>query len=103
MSTDTLTRNTTKSKTAVKPPQQYKVIYLNDNVTTYDFVIDTIMEIFGKEFDEALALAHKVNEDNSAVVAILAYELAETKAVEVTSLARRNGFPLQVKIEPEDA
>jgi ATP-dependent Clp protease adaptor protein ClpS len=101
MSTDTISKTTTKSKTAVKPPQMYKVIYLNDDVTTYDFVIDTIMGIFGHTFDEALALAHKVNEEESAVVAVLSYEIAEQKSTEVTVLARKNGFPLQIKIEPE--
>jgi ATP-dependent Clp protease adaptor protein ClpS len=101
MTTDTIVKSTTKTKTNVKPPQMYKVIYLNDDRTTYDFVIDTLMEIFGKSFDEALTLAHTVNEEDAAVVAVLPHEIAETKAVEVTSLARKNGFPLQIKIEPE--
>lgn len=103
MTTDTLTKvNTTiKSKTTLKRPSMYKIIYLNDNVTTYDFVIDTLMGIFGHEFDAAMALAHQVNEQESAVVAVLPYEIAETKGVEVTTLARKNGFPLQVRIEPD--
>jgi ATP-dependent Clp protease adapter protein ClpS len=29
------------------------------------------------------------------------YEMAEQKGVEVTMLARNNGFPLVVKLEPE--
>jgi ATP-dependent Clp protease adapter protein ClpS len=34
-------------------------------------------------------------------VAVLPYELAEQKGIEVTMLARNNGFPLQVKIEQD--
>jgi ATP-dependent Clp protease adapter protein ClpS len=43
----------------------------------------------------------KVHEDGSAIVAVLPYEMAEQKGVEVTQLARNNGFPLAVKLEPD--
>jgi ATP-dependent Clp protease adapter protein ClpS len=43
----------------------------------------------------------KVHTDGSAIVATLPYEMAEQKGVEVTLLARNNGFPLVVKLEPE--
>jgi ATP-dependent Clp protease adapter protein ClpS len=36
------------------------------------------------------------------VVAVLPYEIAEQKGIEVTLDARNEGFPLQVKIESED-
>jgi ATP-dependent Clp protease adapter protein ClpS len=41
----------------------------------------------------------KIHEDGSAVVATLPYEMAEQKGIEVTLLARNNGFPLNVKLE----
>lgn len=91
----------TKVNTNVKPPQMYKVIYLNDSTTTYEFVIDTLMGIFGHTADSALMLAHQINDDDSAIVAVLSYEIAETKSVEVTKLARQNGFPLQIRVAPE--
>ena len=43
----------------------------------------------------------KVHEEGSAVVAVFPYEIAEQKGIEVTLLARNNGFPLQVKIEQD--
>jgi ATP-dependent Clp protease adapter protein ClpS len=43
----------------------------------------------------------KVHQEGSAVVATLPFEMAEQKGIEVTMLARNNGFPLQVKLEPE--
>ena len=42
----------------------------------------------------------KIHEEGSGTAAILPYEMAEQKGVEVTQLARNNGFPLQVKLEP---
>jgi ATP-dependent Clp protease adapter protein ClpS len=35
------------------------------------------------------------------VVAVLPYELAEQKGIEVTVQARNNNYPLQIKLEPE--
>lgn len=91
-----------KPREDIDPPKQFKVIYLNDEVTTMEFVIQTLMEIFAYDFEEATEITKKIHEDGSAVVAVLPFELAEHKGVEVTVLARANGFPLQVKIEPED-
>jgi ATP-dependent Clp protease adapter protein ClpS len=42
-----------------------------------------------------------IHEQGSAVVAVLPYEIAEQKGIEVTLDARQEGFPLQVKIESE--
>jgi ATP-dependent Clp protease adapter protein ClpS len=35
-------------------------------------------------------------------VAVLPYEIAEQKGIEVTVMARAQSYPLQVKLEPED-
>jgi ATP-dependent Clp protease adaptor protein ClpS len=43
----------------------------------------------------------EIHEKGSAVVAVLPYEMAEQKGVEVTVMARGAGFPLQVKLEPD--
>jgi ATP-dependent Clp protease adapter protein ClpS len=37
----------------------------------------------------------------SAVVAVLPYEIAEQKGIEITVDARNEGFPLQIKLEPD--
>ena len=86
----------------IEPPKNFKVIYINDDVTTMEFVIQTLMEIFDYNFDDAASATKRIHEDGSAVVAVLPFELAEHKGVLVTVQARANGFPLQVKIEPED-
>ena len=81
------------------PPSLYNVIFINDNVTTIDFVIAVLIELFDYSGEEALVLCQKVHEEGSAVVAIYPYELAEQKAIETTLMARNNSFPLIVKIE----
>jgi len=42
-----------------------------------------------------------IHEAGSAVVAVLPYEIAEQKGIEVTVHARNNSFPLQIKLEPD--
>ena len=42
-----------------------------------------------------------IHDQGSAVVAVLPYEVAEQKGIEVTVHARSNNYPLQIKLEPE--
>ncbi len=98
---DTKQRPKVAVNNKVKEPSQYRVIYVNDNVTTMEFVIETLKNIFYYDDSAAEALTVKIHEDGSAIVAVLPYEIAEQKGVEVTLLARSNGFPLTVKLEIE--
>ena len=86
-------------KEQYKEPKNFNVVYLNDDVTTFEFVVETLTSVFGYAREGAEALTIKVNDENSAVVATLPYEMAEQKGIETTVLARNNGFPLQVKLE----
>lgn len=90
-----------KVKEDIAEPVRYNVIYINDEVTTQEFVVETLVIIFNYDHMAAEAMTIKVHEDGSAVVATMPFEMAEQKGVEVTLLARNNGFPLVVKLEPE--
>lgn len=90
-----------KPKEDIPEPVQYNVIYFNDEVTTQEFVTETLVIIFNYTHLEAEEMTMKIHTDGSAVVATLPFEMAEQKGVEVTLLARNNGFPLVVKLEPE--
>ena len=99
--TKTEVRTRIVPKEALKEPKNYNVIYVNDDKTSMEFVIESLKAIFHYNEESATALTMKVHEQGSAVVATLPYEMAEQKGIEVTLLARNNGFPLQVKIESE--
>jgi ATP-dependent Clp protease adaptor protein ClpS len=86
---------------ALKEPPMFRVIYLNDDKTTMDFVVETLMNFFNYSIDAAIQATTDIHEKGSAVVAILPYEIAEQKGIEVTMHARNNNFPLQVKLEPD--
>ena len=85
----------------LEPPSDYKVIYLNDDATPMDFVIGSLIEIFSHDPNTAQDLTFEVHNKGSAVVAVLPYEIAEHKGVEVTLAARAQNYPLEVKLEAE--
>ena len=90
-----------KVNTQVQEPPMFKVIYLNDNQTSMEFVIESLMQFFSYNTDTALQITENIHNAGAAVVAVLPYEIAEQKGVEVTLSARQQNYPLQVKLEPD--
>lgn len=80
-----------------KPPV-YDVIIHNDDYTTMDFVVMILETIFNKNRDEAMQLMLHVHENGEAVVGSYIYDIAQSKADKATSMARAEGFPLQLTV-----
>ena len=85
----------------VNEPPMFRVIYLNDNLTSAEFVVESLVSVFSYNNDTALQITENIHNEGSAVVAVLPYEIAEQKGVEVTMSARSQNYPLQLKLEPE--
>ena len=90
-----------KIKIRVTEPNMYKVIFLNDNATPMDFVIEILTSVFRHSPETARDITMDIHESGSSVAGIYTYEIAEQKAVEATTLSRSHGFPLQIKVEKE--
>jgi ATP-dependent Clp protease adaptor protein ClpS len=95
------TRTRIKPAEDLKEPPMYRVVYLNDNQTTYEFVVETLIEYFDYTVETAQTITADIHDAGSACVAVLPYEIAEQKGVEVTMLARAQSYPLQIRVEPE--
>ncbi len=80
-------------------PKLYKVVLLNDDYTTFDFVIEILKTVFHKSEDEAINITLKVDREGSAVVGVYPYEIAQMKVEKTHTLARSAGFPLRARIE----
>jgi ATP-dependent Clp protease adaptor protein ClpS len=98
----TQVKNKAKPDTLIKEPPMYKVIYVNDDETSMEFVVTSLVEYFDYTLQLANEKTVEVHEAGSASVAVLPYEIAEQKGVEVTLSARNSGYPLLIKIEPTD-
>jgi ATP-dependent Clp protease adaptor protein ClpS len=90
-----------KVKIDITEPKRYKVIFLNDDKTPIEFVIELLMTVFRHTEETAKDITIKVHNEGSAVVGVYTFEIAEQKGVEATHVARQAGFPLQIKIDPE--
>ena len=85
----------------IQEPPMFKVVFLNDNQTPMEFVIETLMDYFDYTPQTAVTITEDIHHTGSAVVAVLPYEVAEQKGIEITVSARSNNYPLQIKLEPE--
>lgn len=90
-----------KIKIKISEPKKYAVVFLNDDHTPIDFVIELMISIFKHTQETAKDLTLKVHNDGAAIVGIYNYEIAEQKGLEATQTARQAGFPLQIKVEQE--
>lgn len=90
-----------KIKEVIDEPKRYKVIFLNDDQTPIEFVIELLMAIFKHSQDTAKELTLKIHNEGSAVVGVYTWEIAEQRGLEATALSRQNGFPLQVKVDED--
>jgi ATP-dependent Clp protease adaptor protein ClpS len=86
---------------ALKEPERYKVLLLNDDYSSMDFVIDILMTIFHKSYAESEKIMLEVHRKNRGLCGVYPYEIAETKVAQVTKIAREQGFPLKAIMEEE--
>ena len=82
-------------------PKMYKVILHNDNYSTFEFVIEVLIEVFNKTNDEAVDLTLKVDREGYAIVGIYPKEIALTKIELVQFMAKEAGYPLLATMEEE--
>ena len=92
-------RSKTRKKT--KEPSMYKVLLLNDDYTTMDFVVEVLRFVFHKSVMDATQIMLNVHRNGFGLCGIYPFEVAETKVNTVEALAREKGFPLKCTIERE--
>ena len=95
----TNTNTSVIEKPRVDEMKPWNVVFYNDNFTTFDLVIFILLEVFDKSLSEAAAITQQVHEKGRAIVDSYEHEIAETKALEATQIARINNSPLAITIE----
>jgi len=85
----------------IKIPALYRVLMMNDDYTPMEFVIEVLEKFFQKNREEATQIMLHVHQRGVGVCGLYAYDLAETKAIQVMNYARKFEHPLQVQLEKE--
>jgi ATP-dependent Clp protease adaptor protein ClpS len=88
-----------RTDTKKQDPTLYKVLLLNDDYSTMEFVIQVLEAIFQKSPAESYRIMMQVHVNGHGVAGVYPWEVAETKADTVRSLASEAGFPLRATIE----
>lgn len=92
------------SKPKKLPP--YAVIVLNDDLHTFEYVIETFMKVFGYPAEKCFQLATEIHLQGRSIVWSGAKEVAELKRDQIRSAgpdfyaSKKVEFPLGVVIEP---
>ncbi|MBD5642234.1 MAG: ATP-dependent Clp protease adaptor ClpS [Desulfovibrio sp.] len=85
----------------VKEPRLYRVLMHNDDITTMDFVIAILCQVFNKDSDEATEIMWKIHNTGIGLCGVYPREIAETRIGRVRKAASRAGFPLKCTMEEE--
>lgn len=95
--------NKTDIRTSVsdetQEPAQYRVVLLNDDFTTKDFVVAVLVAVFHKQQEDAYVIMEDVHRKGRGVVGAYSYDIAATRCLQVHEVARQNGFPLRCVME----
>ena len=96
-----MSKTKTLTKTKLKEPKMFKLLLLNDEVTTMEFVIEILMKIFYFDFERASALMLEIHYQGSGVCGVFTQEIALSKQKQVQDAAKMANFPLKTRIEEE--
>ncbi len=90
-----------KENIELKKPKMYRVMLLNDDFTSMEFVVSTLMNIFHKSEEDSYAITMRIHNSGSGLCGLYTYEIAETKVAQVLSSAKKSKFPLRAVMEEE--
>lgn len=84
-----------KQDQRVEIPAQYAVLLLNDDYSTWDFVIEVLVRIFHKSTEQAEIITSRVHHEGEGVCGLYSFEIGQTKVAQVHQLAKQRGYPLK--------
>jgi ATP-dependent Clp protease adaptor protein ClpS len=89
----------TRTRSQTRRPSMYRVLLLNDDYTTQEFVVIVLQKYFNKSFEDANRIMLHVHRHGVGECGVYTYEVAETKVTQVMEFARKHQHPLQCIME----
>ena len=81
-----------RTRQETKKPELFKVVLLNDDYTTMEFVVEILETVFNKAPAEAYRIMMAVHTQGQGLCGVYPFEVAETKVATVVDLARGAGL-----------
>jgi ATP-dependent Clp protease adaptor protein ClpS len=94
--TDVLTR------TKLKKPPLYRVVFHNDDYTTREFVVSVLQRYFYKSLEESMRLMLLIHHTGKGIGGVFPYDIALSKMHQVETLAAKFEMPLRLSLEPDE-
>ena len=88
-----------KKSVSTIEPRMFKVLLLNDDYTSMDFVVDILETIFNKAPAEAVQIMMRIHKEGQGLCGIYPREIAETKVRQVHITAETHDYPLRAIME----
>lgn len=88
-----------RTERKLKKPKMYKVLLLNDDYTTMEFVVYVLQSVFQRSETEAVQIMLHVHRNGQGVAGVYTFEIAETRVAQVEAQAREHEFPLRCSME----
>ncbi len=85
----------------LEEPKKYKVLLLNDDFSTMEFVIEVLTKVFRKSLSESETIMLNVHNNGKGLCGIYTKEIAYTKVAQVKNMARKASFPLKAIAQEE--
>jgi len=90
-----------RERPKTRKPSLYRVLLHNDDYTSMEFVVESLIQYFDKTATEALRIMLLVHQSGIGVAGVYTRDEAETRIERVTAAARDEGYPLQLSMEPD--
>ena len=88
-----------ESDAEVTEPPMYKVLLLNDDYTTMEFVVEVLRYVFHRTIEEATRIMLNIHNQGIGIAGVYTREIGETKISVVHDIAKKNQYPLKCSLE----
>jgi len=95
------TQVVTEKDVDLKEPDMFRVLLVNDDFTTMEFVIFVLQNVFHMNHTQAEQVMLKVHQEGRGVCGVYPFEIAEMKVTTVTEMARQHEYPLLCVMEED--
>lgn len=80
-------------------PNRLNVVIFNDEITTQEFVVMLLMQIFGFNLNKAIELMLEIHISGAGVAGTYAFDIALFKRNQAIKMARKAQYPLKIECE----